>query len=100
MQTPSMVNEVSAIDVASTTLRWPCRGRRDSAILHRGVERPEQRHDLNGRIVDPFAEKILRAAYFRRPRQERQHRARVGAQRLATASAICRSSGASALLPR
>ena len=57
-------------------------GRRcDGAVLHGGVERAEQRHDFDRRVVDPLAEKILGAADFRGPRQERQHRARIGAQR-------------------
>ena len=81
MRTPSMVSEVSAIEVASTTLRRPLGRRRDGAVLHRGVERAEQRHDFDRRVMDPLAEKILGAANFRRPRQERQHRTGIGAQR-------------------
>ena len=55
--------------------------RRDGAILHGGVERAEQRHDFDARIMDPFTEKILGAADFGRARQKRQHRAGIGAQR-------------------
>ena len=55
--------------------------RRDGAILHRGIERAEQRHDLDARIMNAFTEKSLRAADFGRTRQERQHRTGIGAQR-------------------
>ena len=57
------------------------RRRRDGAVLHGGVERAEQRHDLDARIMNPLTEKILRAADFGGTRQERQHRAGIGAQR-------------------
>ncbi len=57
------------------------RRRRNGAILHAGIERTEQRHDLDAGIVDAFAEKILGAADFRGARQERQHRTGIGAQR-------------------
>ena len=57
------------------------RRRRDGAVLHGGIERAEQRHDLDARIMNPLAEKILRAADFGRARQKRQHRAGIGAQR-------------------
>ena len=57
------------------------RRRRNGAILHGRVQRTEQRHDFDAGIVDPFAEKILGAADLGRPRQKRQHRARIGVQR-------------------
>ena len=76
-----MVSDVSAIEVASTTLRVPFGRRRDGAILHRGIERAEQRHDLDRRIADALAQHGLGAADFGRARQERQHRARLRAQR-------------------
>ena len=53
----------------------------DGAVLHGGVECAEQRNDFDRRVMDPLAEKILGAADFRGPRQKRQHRAGIGAQR-------------------
>ena len=55
--------------------------RRDGAVLHGGIERAEQRHDLDAGIVDAFTEKILGAADFGGTWQKRQHRAGIGAQR-------------------
>ena len=55
--------------------------RLNGAILHAGLECAKQRHDLDRGIVDPLAEKVLRATNFRGARQKRQHRARIGAQR-------------------
>ena len=81
MQTPSIVSDVSAMDVASTTLRWPLRRRRDRAILHGGFQRPVERHDFDGRVQDSLAEQILGSANFRGARQKRQYRAGIGAQR-------------------
>ena len=45
-----MVSEVSAIEVASTTLRRPGRRRRNRAILNVGVERTVKRHHIDIRI--------------------------------------------------
>ncbi len=57
------------------------RRRRNGAILHGRIERAEQRHDLDARIMNSFSEKILRPADFGGARQERQHRAGIGTQR-------------------
>ena len=80
MRTPSMVSEVSAMDVASTTLRRPGGRGRDRAVLRLGIERAEQR-DHVGRGIDAFLQQRLGAADFGRARQEREDRARLGAQR-------------------
>ena len=75
-----MVIEVSAIEVASTTLRRPGARRRDGAVLLFARERPVKRHHL-GRRIEPAFELRRGAADFRGAGQERQHRARLGAQR-------------------
>ena len=76
-----MVSEVSAIEVASTTLRRPGRRRRDGAVLRLRVERAVERHDVDRGIADALLEQRLGAADFRRAGQEHQQRARLGAQR-------------------
>jgi len=62
-------------------LAAPFRRRRNGAVLNAGVERAEQRHDFDARIVHPLAKHSLRATDFGRTRQEREHRAGIGAQR-------------------
>ncbi|MHC2191482.1 hypothetical protein ACVJF1_004115 [Bradyrhizobium diazoefficiens] len=54
---------------------------RNGAILHGGIERAEQRHDLDTGVLDALAEEILGAADFSGAGQERQHRTAIGAQR-------------------
>ena len=77
-----MVSEVSAIEVASTTLRRPFGAGAMARSCSRGVERAEQRHDLDRRRRESArASNVLGAADFARARQEHQHRARLGAQR-------------------
>ena len=90
-----------AIEVASTTLRLAFRRRRDGAVLHGGIERAEQRHDLDARVMNPLSRENSACGGFRRrpaetPAPSRDRRA----ARSAIASAICRSIGASALRPR
>ncbi len=80
-RTPSMVSEVSAIEVASTTLRRPGGARRDRAVLHVRVERAVERHHVDRGIGDALAHEIAGAADFGRARQERKHRARLLAHR-------------------
>ena len=55
--------------------------RGDRAVLHGGIKRAVQRHDLDVRIVHALGQQILGAADFGRARQERQHRTWIGAQR-------------------
>ncbi len=76
-----MVSEVSAIEVASTTLRRPERRRRNGAVLLARIERAEQRHDIDVRIADALLEQRLGAADFGSARQKHQNRAGIGAQR-------------------
>ena len=80
MRTPSMVSDVSAIEVASTTLRRPCGRRRDRAVLHVGLERAEQRYDVDGRIGYPLAQLGFATADFSGPGQKHQDRTGVSAQ--------------------
>ena len=81
MRTPSMVSEVSAIEVASTTLRWPLGAGAMARSCTAASSAPNSGTISIASVMDPLAEKILGAADFRRTRQERQHRARIGAQR-------------------
>ena len=76
MRTPSMVSEVSAIEVASTTLRWPLGAGAMARSCTAASSAPNSGTISIASVMDPFAEKILGAADFRGPRQERQHRAR------------------------
>src|ERR1043166_7859965 len=75
MRTPSMVIEVSAIEVASPTLRRPT-----GAGALGAFERAVERHDIDRRIGDPLREQTLGAPDFRTTRQEREHRAAFRAQ--------------------
>ena len=54
---------------------------RDGLVLHGGIERAEQRHNFDRRILHALSQKILGAADFGGARQKRQHRAGIGAQR-------------------
>ena len=58
------------------------RRRRNRAVLHGGIERAEQRHDLDRRVLHALGQLALGAADFRGAGQKRQHRAGIGAQRL------------------
>ena len=81
-RTPSMVSEVSAIEVASTTLRRPGRRRRDGAVLRVGVERAVERAPRRRMGRGPLAcSSASVRADFRLARQEHQHRAGFRAQR-------------------
>ena len=81
MRTPSMVSEVSAIEVASTTLRWPF----GAGAMARSCTAASSAPNSGTISIDAswiaLAEKILGAADFGGARQERQHRAGIGAQR-------------------
>ena len=74
MRTPSMVRLVSAIEVASTTLRRPAGERRDGAVLLAGREvAVERRHDRRRRPRS--RSRCLDAADLADARQEDQHAA-------------------------
>ena len=81
MRTPSMVSEVSAIEVASTTLRWPFGAGAMARSCTAASSAPNSGTISTLASMDPLTEKILGAADFGCARQERQHRARIGAQR-------------------
>jgi len=57
------------------------RRRCNGAILHRRIERTEQRHDLDCGIMNPLAEESLGAADLGRAGQEREHRTGICAKR-------------------
>ncbi len=93
-----MVSEVSAIEVRQHHLAAALRRRRDGAVLHAGIERAEQRHDLDARHPEPARRENSACGGFRprpagTPAPSRHRRA----ARSAIASAICRSTGASGL---
>ena len=50
-RTPSMVSEVSAMEVASTTLRRPGRRGPHGAVLLGAVQRAVERRDVDGRVA-------------------------------------------------
>ncbi len=81
MRTPSMVERGLRDRGRQHHLAHALGRRRDGAILHGGIERAEQRHDLDGGILHAFAEEVLGAADFRSTRQERQDGPRIGAER-------------------
>ena len=81
MRTPSMVSEVSAIEVASTTLRRPFGAGAIARSCTPASSAPNSGTISMAGIVHALAEKILGAADFGGARQERQHRAGIGAQR-------------------
>ncbi len=72
MRTPSMVIEVSAIDVASTILRRPAGAGKNGAILFLAGERAVER-DHVGRGIGAALQQRLGAADFAGARQESQH---------------------------
>ena len=76
-----MVSEVSAIDVASTTLRRPLGAGAMARSCTAASSAPNSGTMSMAGIVDPLGEQSLRAADFGRARQKRQHRACIGAQR-------------------
>ena len=80
MRTPSMVIDVSAIEVASTILRRPGGAGAMARILLVGRERAVERDDVD-RWVEAAIEQRLGAADFAGAGQERQQRASVGAHR-------------------
>ena len=101
MRTPSMVSEVSAIEVASTTLRVPFGAGAIARSCTAASSAPNSGTISVAGVAHALFQKILRAADFGRARQECQHRAGIGAERVSQcASAICRSSGTSGLRPR
>ena len=81
MRTPSMVSEVSAIEVASTTLRRPVGAGAMARSCTAASSAPNSGNDFDRGVGDALASRVLGAADFRRARQERQHRAGIGAQR-------------------
>ncbi len=91
-----MVSEVSAIEVASTTLRRPggAGSMARSCTAHRA--RRIERHDIDRRIVIALGEKSSRCGGFRpAPGRKASTEPARRAARAAIASAICRSSGVS-----
>ncbi len=70
-----MVSDVSAMEVASTTLRRPGRGRLDGAVLFGTVEGAEQRHDVDRRVPDGGRQQFGRAADLGGAGEEDQRRA-------------------------
>ena len=71
-RTPSMVSDVSAIDVASTILRRPGARRRDGEILGARVHRAIERSDVDVPAADPRLEHFGDAADLALPRQENE----------------------------
>ena len=76
-----MVSEVSAIEVASTTLRRPVGDGAMARSCTSASSAPNKRDHVDRRIGDPLAQQRLGAADFGGAGQERQHRAGLGAQR-------------------
>ncbi|MGY4264969.1 hypothetical protein ACVJF2_003539 [Bradyrhizobium sp. USDA 4519] len=76
-----MVSEVLGDRGRQHHLAGALRRRRDGAILHAGIERAEQRHDLDRGVVHTLSEEGLGAADLGGARQEGEHRAGIGAQR-------------------
>ena len=75
-----MVSEVSAIEVASTTLRRPGGDGEMARSCSRAIERAEERRDVDAlqpRLLEPRGD----AHDLPLPRQEGQHRALLLAQR-------------------
>ena len=66
MLTPSMVSDVSAIEVASTTLRWPLGAGAMARSCTADSSAPNSGTTSTGGIVDALAEQILRCGEFRR----------------------------------
>ena len=89
-RTPSMVSEVSAMEVASTTLRRPGR-LPDRQILLGPVEGTVEWRDVDGRVGDALPQERLDTADLALPRKEDQDRARLGPQARIAASATCSS---------
>jgi len=85
-----MVTEVSAIEVASTTLPATLGGAH-GAILHPGIERPNSGTIRCWRRGTRSLRKFC-VRRIRQHRQKRQHRAWIGAQRHRDGVRICRSS--------
>ena len=81
MRTPSMVRLVSAMLVATTTLRLPGRRRPQRGILGRGVEVAEQRQDLQRRIVGAGEHGLVAAPDLAGAGQEHQHVTGIGRER-------------------
>ena len=79
-RTPSMVSEVSAMEVASTTLRRPGFAGLDGEILLAALERAVERREVDGGIGDALAQKRLDPADLALPRQEDQDGAGLGPQ--------------------
>ena len=82
MRTPSIVSDVSAIEVASTTLRHPFGAGAMARSCTAASSAPNSGTISVPASLHALVEKILRAADFGRARQERQHRAGIGAQRV------------------
>ena len=101
MRTPSMVRLVSAIEVASTTLRRPGGAGAMARSCARAIERAVQRRDVDRRIGDALRQARLGAADLGRAGQEHQHRARLGSRSArATAPATWPRSARAASRPR
>ena len=80
MRTPSMVSEVSAMLVASTTLRRPAGGRGDGPVLFGRRQRAVERGDL-GVLSDPAFQEGCDATDLALARQEGEDRAGIGPER-------------------
>ena len=70
-----MVSEVSAIEVASTTLRRPGSAGLHRPVLLAPVESAVERRDVDGGVGDPLAQHCLDAADLALARQEDEDRA-------------------------
>ena len=79
-RTPSMVSEVSAMEVASTTLRRPGFAGLDREILLAAVQGAVERREVDGGIGDALAQEGLDPADLPLPRQEDQDGAGLGPQ--------------------
>ena len=100
MRTPSMVNDVSAIEVASTTLRRPC----GAAAMARSCTAASSAPNSGTISIAASWMRSPSSVWVRRisAAPGRNANTEPGSARsaMATASAICRSSGMSALRPR
>ena len=81
-RTPSMVSDVSAIEVASTILRRPAGARRDRKVLGAAVQRAIQRRDVDVSALDTRFQGLRDAADFALAWKEDKDRAAFACERL------------------